>query len=145
VSKAIVYVLFIVALAAAIAVPTLVTVENKSSAATLGLGGKELTAEAAKGRQLFAERCVVCHALKAAGSVGAIGPNLDVHVGLQTKSYAEKRELVLSAISEGRDEAEGTMPADLYVGKEAEEVAAFVSQAASPKVGKEVEALATKK
>jgi mono/diheme cytochrome c family protein len=130
VSKAIVWPLFIISILAAIAVPALVVTENKSDAATAGLGKATISPEAAKGRQLFAERCAVCHALAAAGSVGAIGPNLDVHVGQQATSYGEKRELVLSAILEGRDEEEGEMPAGLYVGKEAEEVAAFVAEVA---------------
>jgi len=130
VSKFVVIPLFILSLVAAIAIPVIVTTHNKSSAATLGLTGVTLTAEAAKGRELFVERCAVCHALKGAGTVGAIGPNLDIHVGDQVKGYAAKKELVLSAIREGRYEVEGNMPANLYVGKEAEEVAAFVAQVA---------------
>src|ERR1700756_4309543 len=45
------------------------------------LGGcavKHPTADLVKGKQLFIQKCGVCHTLNHAGTTGTIGPNLDV-------------------------------------------------------------------
>jgi hypothetical protein len=62
--------------------------------------------------------------------VGQIGPNLDIRVGDDIPTTQGRKALVLSAITEGRARGLGNMPAGLYVGKEAEEVAAFVAAVA---------------
>ena len=82
------------------------------------------------GRELFARSCAVCHALAATKSVGRIGPNLDVRVGSDISTVAGRKALVLSAINEGRARGLGQMPALLYQGKEAEDVADFVAAVA---------------
>ena len=46
------------------------------------------------------------------------------------RALAGRKALVLSAISEGRARGLGQMPAGLYQGKEAEEVADFVAKVA---------------
>ena len=89
-----------------------------------------LTAEQQKGRELFAHSCAVCHTLAAVKSVGRVGPNLDVRVGEDIATPAGRKALVLSAIAEGRARGLGQMPALLYQGKEAEEVANFVAAVA---------------
>ncbi len=101
--------------------------EHKASAA---IGGVQLNAEEVKGRELFSHTCTVCHTLAAVKSVGRIGPDLDVRVGEDISTPAGRKALVENAIAEGRARGLGNMPAELYQGKEAEEVAAFVAAVA---------------
>jgi mono/diheme cytochrome c family protein len=78
---------------------------------TEGAGG-------AAGEELFVSGCGSCHTLAAAGTTGTIGPNLD--------DLAPPKDEVLKVIAEGP----GSMPAEIYTGKEAEQVADYVSSAA---------------
>jgi len=111
-------------------VPALVLAANKHNKASITSSGVHLTASEQKGRELFARSCAVCHSLKAANAVGQTGPSLDVRVGEQVSTAAGRKALVLSAISEGRARGLGQMPALLYEGKEAEEIAEFVASVA---------------
>jgi mono/diheme cytochrome c family protein len=121
-------------------VPTLVLAFNGENKASVAVGGLRLNAEQQRGRELFAQACAVCHTLAAVRAVGRIGPNLDVRVGENittppgkagaAEHFARARSLVESAISEGRARGLGQMPAGLYVGKEAQEVAKFVAAVA---------------
>jgi mono/diheme cytochrome c family protein len=113
-----------------LAIPVVVLAANGKNKASAAVGGIHLTAEQQKGRDLFAQSCGVCHTLAATKSVGRIGPNLDVRVGDDIATPAGRKALVLSAILEGRARGLGQMPALLYQGKEAEEVASFVSAVA---------------
>ena len=113
-----------------LAVPALVLAFNGEHKASVAVGGLHLNAEQQKGRELFARSCAVCHSLAATKSVGRIGPNLDVRVGEDIATAAGRKALVLSAIAEGRARGLGQMPALLYQGKEAEEVADFVATVA---------------
>jgi len=113
-----------------LAVPALVLAFNGEDKASVGVGGLHLTAREQRGRDLFARSCAVCHTLAAVKSVGRIGPNLDVRVGDDIATAAGRKALVLSAISEGRARGLGQMPAGLYQGREAEEVAEFVAAVA---------------
>ncbi len=81
-----------------------------------------------RGAVLFAQRCSGCHTLSAAGTQGSAngalrvnGPNLD-----QRK---ESRSDVLFAIRNGGFSG-GIMPANVVTGRQASEVADFVSQSA---------------
>jgi mono/diheme cytochrome c family protein len=116
-------------------VPALVLAFNGEHKASVAVGGLHLNGEQQKGRELFARSCAVCHTLAAVKSVGQIGPNLDVRVGSDIATAAGRKALVLNAIAEGRPSAtevhsKGQMPALLYQGKEAEEVADFVATVA---------------
>jgi mono/diheme cytochrome c family protein len=111
-------------------VPAIVLAFNGDHKASVGSGGVHLNAQEQKGRELFARTCAVCHALAATKSVGQVGPNLDVRVGSDISTAAGRKALVLSAISEGRARGLGQMPALLYQGKEAEDVADFVAAVA---------------
>jgi mono/diheme cytochrome c family protein len=111
-------------------VPGFVLAFNAEHKAGVTVGGLHLTAEQQKGRELFARSCAVCHALSATNSVGRVGPNLDVRVGDDISTPAGRKALVLGAIAEGRARGLGQMPAQLYQGKEAEEVASFVAAVA---------------
>jgi mono/diheme cytochrome c family protein len=113
-----------------VAVPTLVLAFNRAHKASVAVGGLRLNAEQQRGRELFARSCAVCHTLAAVKSVGRIGPNLDVRVGVDIATPAGRKALVSSAIAEGRARGLGQMPALLYQGKEAEEVANFVATVA---------------
>jgi mono/diheme cytochrome c family protein len=113
-----------------LAVPALVLAFNGVDKASVAVGGVTLTHEQQKGRELFAKSCAVCHTLAATKSVGRVGPNLDVRVGVDIATPAGRKALVLGAITEGRARGLGQMPALLYQGKEAEAVASFVAAVA---------------
>jgi len=75
--------------------------------------------EEERGRELFVQNCGSCHTLDAAGTQGAVGPNLG-EVQLDEQD-------VLSAIREGGREPGSPMPPDLVTGQDAEAVARFVA------------------
>jgi hypothetical protein len=96
--------------------------------------GLKLTPGEKSGRELFGQHCGICHTLQASNSVGKVGPNLDqiqpseslvlhtVNYGcLQNPSPAETSETCLG---------QGTMPATILEGKQAQDVAAFVARVA---------------
>jgi mono/diheme cytochrome c family protein len=120
----------VLAFAFGLIVPALVLAHNAESKQSEAIGGVHLNAEEVKGRELFSHTCTVCHTLAAVKSVGRIGPNLDVRIGDELSTPAARKALVENAILEGRAEGLGNMPAMLYQGKEAEEVAAFVAAVA---------------
>ena len=119
----------VLAFAFGLIVPAGVLIANAEHGADT-YDGIHLNAEQEKGRELFAQKCVTCHTLAAVKSVGRIGPNLDVLVGQEIPTESERRTLVLKTIINGKAEGLGNMPADLFVGKEAEDVAAFVAAVA---------------
>ena len=120
----------VVLFAFGLAVPAIVLAFNGEHKAAVGVGGIHLNAEQQKGRDLFSRACAVCHTLAATKAVGRTGPNLDVRVGQDIATPAGRKALVLSAISEGRARGLGQMPALLYQGKEAQQVASFVAAVA---------------
>lgn len=122
----VVYVVFGVVL------PVLFIVGNRNHASA-GVGGIKLTAAEKRGREIFGEKCGLCHTLAAANAVGKVGPNLDV--------IKPTEQLVLHTIENGclqnpgsnSSEAclgEGTMPAGVVQGIDATEVAQFVAKVA---------------
>ena len=84
-----------------------------------------------EGAVLFATHCSGCHTLSAAGSTGTIGPNLD--------QLKPPKSLVLDAVLHGRARGAGTMPAGLYTGQDAQDVAAYVAAAACNPCPKELQ------
>jgi mono/diheme cytochrome c family protein len=83
--------------------------------------GIQLTAAEQRGRELFGQRCALCHSLKAANAVAQVGPDLD--------QLQPNKALVLATIKSGRSAGNGQMPANIYTGQDAEDVAAFVARA----------------
>lgn len=79
-----------------------------------------LTEEEKRGQELFGTRCSLCHTLKAANAVAKVGPNLD--------TLAPNEEFTLDAILKGRSRGNGQMPAQLFTGQDAEDVAKFVAK-----------------
>jgi mono/diheme cytochrome c family protein len=120
----------VVLIAFGLAVPAIVLAFNGAHKASVAVGGVKLNAEQQKGRDLFAKACAVCHTLAATKSVGRVGPNLDVRVGVDIATAAGRKALVLGAITEGRARGLGQLPALLHQGKEAEDVASFVAAVA---------------
>jgi mono/diheme cytochrome c family protein len=120
----------VIVIAFGIAVPTIVLAFNGEHKASVAVGGQRLSASQQRGRDLFARACAVCHTLAAAKAVGRVGPNLDVRVGVDIATPSGRKALVAGAISEGRARGLGQMPAQLYQGREAEEVAEFVAAVA---------------
>lgn len=81
-------------------------------------GEQPLSPAQERGKELFTRTCGSCHTLDAAGTQGAIGPNLDE---IQVDEAG-----VLRAIEIGGT-GSGNMPAGLYGGQDARDVAAFVA------------------
>jgi mono/diheme cytochrome c family protein len=115
-------VLFTIALLAlGIAVPAAVIAAISNDDSIPEANVTDLTASEQHGRELFGMRCANCHTLEAANTSGAIGPNLD--------QLRPPKALVLNAIENGRAQGNGQMAANLYTGKDAEDVASFVAKA----------------
>lgn len=115
-----------------IGLPILLLTGNHAKASAQ-VGGVKLTAADKHGRELFGMTCAVCHTLSAASAVGKVGPNLD--------QLKPPYQLVLNTINNGCLQnpppnspqaclGQGTMPAQLYQGRQAEEVAQFVAKVA---------------
>jgi plastocyanin len=101
----------------------------------LALGGctlKHPTANLVHGKQLFVAKCGACHTLSHAGSQGQVGPNLD-HAFAQDRADGEKSSSIQGLVSYWIQypNTQGVMPAGLFKGQDAEDVAAYVAQVAS--------------
>ena len=107
---------------AAVVGAILIAIHDGRDVAARGPAGIKLTAAEVHGRQLFAQTCATCHTLAAVHAVGRIGPNLD---DLQPPA-----SLVLYAIQNGFAMGLGQMPAGIYSGKDAQDIARFVGAVA---------------
>jgi hypothetical protein len=99
----------------------------------------KLNASEQAGRELFGMHCAVCHTLAAANAVGKVGPNLDTLPTVRGHSGAQ---LILHTIANGCLQQPlvtgspqtclgyGTMPPDIVQGRQAVQVAEFVSSVA---------------
>ncbi len=116
---------FAVVLAFGLAVPIAVAVANGHDKGRQGPGGVTLTSDQATGRQLFAHSCATCHTLAAAAAVGHVGPDLDLD-----PAVVGNPGFVLNAIELGRARGNGDMPAAIYTGQQARDVAEFVAAVA---------------
>jgi mono/diheme cytochrome c family protein len=105
-----------------------------AGALTVVSGCGTTTADQARGRTLFVQKCGVCHTLSQAGTTAQIGPDLD-------DAFASAR-----AVGENSDTIEGivkaqvefprpstgdpsvSMPADVVTGQDLEDVAAYVGR-----------------
>jgi mono/diheme cytochrome c family protein len=112
----------LVVFAAGLVIPLLVSLANGEHKARTAPGGITLTAGETAGRTLFASKCATCHTLHAARAVGRVGPNLDV--------LRPPAALVIDAITNGRARGMGQMPALLFQGADAKNVADFVAAVA---------------
>jgi Cytochrome c len=126
-----------------IGVPAIVIAGNHHSHADVGPGGLALSnnttigtdhVDQVAGRLSFSEHCATCHTLSGANAVGKVGPNLDLLVGGLGPSNIQGTKLkyafVMSTIHDGRARGAGQMPAQLVIGQDAKNVAAFVAAVA---------------
>jgi mono/diheme cytochrome c family protein len=113
---------FAVVFAFGLAVPIAVAIANGQDKASQGPAGLTLTKQETVGRELFARSCATCHTLHAAAAVGHVGPDLD----LDPQVVGGQSAFVLNAIVAGRARGNGDMPAGIYTGQQAKDVAAFV-------------------
>src|SRR5215217_8136150 len=115
-------------------------------AAAAVLGGCQLTdsgTNVVNGKQQFVAKCGSCHTLARAGSTGVTGPNLDEAFararqdgfGQDTFEGIVHRQILHPAIRAQMDpitrKPTASMPADLVIGEDAEDVAAYVAEAAA--------------
>lgn len=104
------------------------------------------TADEARGRVLFIQKCGVCHELAEAGTTAQIGPNLDDAFAAARAAGEEGSTvegIVKAQVEFPRPSNENpavSMPADVVTGQDLEDVAAYVGRyagvpgAAPPKV-----------
>jgi mono/diheme cytochrome c family protein len=119
----------LVILVIGLGLPALVLATNHHNHAKRGPGGVDLTSAQVKGRAMFATTCATCHTLAGSNSVGRVGPDLDdLLVGVQGEKG--RKAFVLDAIKNGRANGNGNMPAGLFYGPEADEVASYVAAVA---------------
>lgn len=104
-----------------IVVPVALLTGNKSTANARAAGQKLSTMDK-RGRYLFGNACGSCHTLAAASTSGKVGPNLD--------QLKPPKGLVLDALAQGRQRGNGTMPAGLLTGPDAEAVSDFIGRVA---------------
>ena len=104
-----------------VAVPAWVIASNEDQNAIPHAGISNMTPAEERGEELFGRRCGLCHSLKASNSVARVGPDLD--------ALAPNEQFVLDAIEKGRSNGNGQMPAQIYSGEDAEDVAKYVAKA----------------
>jgi plastocyanin len=113
--------------------------------ASVGCGSdvKGGRADVVHGKQLFVAKCGACHTLARAGTKGTVGPNLDDAFS-QSLHEGFKRSVVRGAVREQilYPNVSGKMPAKLYTGQSADDVAAYVAQSVA-KPGQDQGALAS--
>ena len=105
-----------------VGVPAAVIAATKDSSDIPHAGIQNLTANEEHGRELFGQRCALCHTLKAANAVAQVGPDLD--------QLQPNKALVLNTIKHGVSRGNGQMPANVYTGQDAVDVAEFVARVA---------------
>lgn len=97
------------------------------------VGGIKLTSAEKTGRELFGQHCAFCHTLAAANAIGKIGPNLDTLQPAESLVLHTIRNGCLQSPPSGSAETclgNGTMPANVLQGQQADEVAKFVAKIA---------------
>jgi len=103
-----------------VAIPAAVIAANENQTDIPHAGITNLTEQEKHGQELFGRRCGLCHSLKAANAVAQVGPDLD--------QLAPNEKFVHDAILKGRSNGNGQMPAEIYTGEDAEDVAKFVAK-----------------
>ena len=115
----IVFGLIVLVIGVGLPAAVIAAVDDRSSVKQQGI---ELTDAENQGRDLFAARCTQCHTLAASNANATVGPDLD--------TLKPPKGLILDAIANGRARGNGQMPAQLYTGQEAQDVAAYVAKVA---------------
>jgi mono/diheme cytochrome c family protein len=97
------------------------------------VGGIKLTSAEKSGRELFGQHCGFCHTLAAASAIGKIGPNLDTLQPAESLVLHTIQNGCLQKPPPGSSETclgNGTMPANIIQGQQADQVAKFVAAVA---------------
>lgn len=100
------------------------------AAAVAGAGcGAEDPPDVARGKELFTQKCGACHILQNANTKGVQGPNLDLAFK-QSVADGLGRSTIAGVVRNQIDLPMGNqMPADLYEGQDARDVAEYVASA----------------
>ena len=98
-------------------------------AAGCGTGGISKAGDTDKGKKLFLAKCGGCHTLKAAGTHGNQGPNLD-DAFVHGRSQGFKQVTIEQVVRDQIELAVPPMPANLVTGADADAVAAYVAMVA---------------
>jgi mono/diheme cytochrome c family protein len=108
-----------------------------------GCAVKHPTANVVQGKVLFTSKCGSCHTLSHANTSGTTGPNLD-DMFVQDRVDGVKSTSIQGLVSYWIQypDTQGVMPAGLYKGQDAQDVAAYVAAVAA-KPGKDTGQLAT--
>lgn len=102
--------------------------------AVVGSGCGTTTADTARGRTLFVQKCGVCHTLAQAGTTAQVGPNLDeaFAAAREDGNDSDTIEGVVKAQVEYPRPSNGdprvSMPADVVTGQDLDDVAAYVGE-----------------
>jgi cytochrome c2 len=93
---------------------------------------KHPTANLVTGKELFVQKCGACHTLAHAGTTGATGPNLD-DAFRQDRADGVKGASIQGLVDYWIQypDTQGVMPARLYKGQDAQDVAAYVGLVAA--------------
>src|SRR5438552_16480430 len=97
-----------------------------------GCAVKHPTANMVHGKVLFVSKCGSCHTLSHAATTGSVGPNLD-DAFRQDRADGIKSTSIEGLVSYWirYPNAQGAMPANLYTGQAAQDVAAYVGHVAA--------------
>lgn len=112
--------------------PAVLLTGNHSNA-NAQVGGMKLTDAEKTGRELFGQHCAFCHTLAAANAIGKIGPNLDTLQPAESLILHTIHNGCLQSPPSGSSETclgNGTMPANILQGQQADQVAKFVAKVA---------------
>lgn len=112
--------------------PAVLLVGNHANASAQ-VGGMKLTKGEKTGRELFGQHCAFCHTLAAANAVGKVGPNLDTLQPAESLILHTILNGCLQNPPSGSSETclgNGTMPANILQGQQADQVARFVAKVA---------------
>jgi mono/diheme cytochrome c family protein len=92
------------------------------------------TADTARGRTLFVQKCGVCHTLAQAGTTAEIGPNLD-DAFAAARSIGENSDTIEGIVHAqvelprpNTGHADNSMPRDIVTGQDLNDVAAYVGE-----------------
>jgi mono/diheme cytochrome c family protein len=102
--------------------------------ALVATGCGTTTADTARGRTLFVEKCGVCHTLAQAGTTAEIGPNLD-DAFAAARSIGENSDTIEGVVKAQVEfprpktgNADNSMPRDIVTGQDLNDVAAYVGE-----------------